>query len=205
MNEKEYPEWWPSSPPIYDITKSYKENFELGLHSFRLHCSTFISEGPFIKEDAFPSRKLPPKQKWKQLCGMKIASPIGVPAGPLLNSRWIEAASRLGFDVVTYKTIRFTHWNTFQLHTHKNDISRSNEHPGHPLPNMLFVDTPSMLNDTSAPIYVAKTSPKVTLSLHFVAVNHVVSLFESIRFVQSNEMLFSCSHYYILLFCLQIL
>jgi hypothetical protein len=51
-----------------------------------------------------------------------VATPIGVPAGPLLNARWIEVAAKLGFDVLTYKTIR------------------SVEFSGHPVPNMIYVD-----------------------------------------------------------------
>ena len=35
-----------------------------------------------------------------------MASPFGMPAGPLLNSSWIVYYSRLGFDVLTYKTVR---------------------------------------------------------------------------------------------------
>ena len=33
-------------------------------------------------------------------------SPLGIPAGPLLNSRWIHYYAALGFDVLTYKTVR---------------------------------------------------------------------------------------------------
>jgi hypothetical protein len=29
-----------------------------------------------------------------------------VPAGPLLDSKWTTLAARLGYDIVTYKTIR---------------------------------------------------------------------------------------------------
>jgi dihydroorotate dehydrogenase len=39
-------------------------------------------------------------------CGIPTASPLGVPAGPLLNSRWILYYAALGFDVLTYKTVR---------------------------------------------------------------------------------------------------
>src|SRR2546425_891841 len=35
-----------------------------------------------------------------------LNSPIGIAAGPLLNSKWVEAYSRVGFDVLTYKTVR---------------------------------------------------------------------------------------------------
>jgi dihydroorotate dehydrogenase (NAD+) catalytic subunit len=40
------------------------------------------------------------------LFGRPINSSLGVAAGPLLNSKWVEAFSRLGFDVLTYATVR---------------------------------------------------------------------------------------------------
>lgn len=39
-------------------------------------------------------------------CGLKAASPLGMPAGPLLNGDWILYYASLGFDVLTYKTVR---------------------------------------------------------------------------------------------------
>jgi len=50
-----------------------------------------------------------------------------VPAGPLLDSRWTSLAAALGFDVVTYKTVRTV------------------AHSGHALPNILLLDCPSQL------------------------------------------------------------
>ena len=50
-------------------------------------------------------------------------SPIGVAAGPLLNSKWVEGYARLGFDVLTYSTVR----SRFQ--------------PAHSLPNIRHVET----------------------------------------------------------------
>ena len=35
-----------------------------------------------------------------------MESPIGIAAGPLPNSRWIEAYARLGYGLLTYKTVR---------------------------------------------------------------------------------------------------
>lgn len=99
--------WFPAHPPIYDIDKTYDEN---------------AAKGPFFSGE-IPERVFPPEQKWKDFLGFRIASPIGIPAGPLLTSRWIELAAKLGFDVLTYKTIR------------------SKVHPAHPLPNILYVDT----------------------------------------------------------------
>jgi dihydroorotate dehydrogenase len=36
----------------------------------------------------------------------RVDSPIGIAAGPLLNSRWIEAYARLGYGILTYRTVR---------------------------------------------------------------------------------------------------
>ena len=38
--------------------------------------------------------------------GLPVASPLGIPAGPLLNGRWCLYYASLGFDVLTYKTVR---------------------------------------------------------------------------------------------------
>jgi dihydroorotate dehydrogenase (NAD+) catalytic subunit len=99
------PSWFPNNPAIYDIGKTYLENAE---------------QGPFFKGN-FPERKFVPKEQWIDFLGFKVASPLGIPAGPLLTSRWIQLSAALGFDLLTYKTIR------------------SEEHPAHPLPNMIYV------------------------------------------------------------------
>jgi dihydroorotate dehydrogenase len=39
-------------------------------------------------------------------CGLPVASPLGIAAGPLLNGRWIVYYAALGFDILTYKTVR---------------------------------------------------------------------------------------------------
>lgn len=42
-------------------------------------------------------------------CGLRVHSPLGIAAGPLLNGRWILYYASLGFDVLTYKTVRSRH------------------------------------------------------------------------------------------------
>ena len=39
-------------------------------------------------------------------CGIPVASPLGIPAGPLLNSGWLLYYASLGFDILVYKTVR---------------------------------------------------------------------------------------------------
>ena len=35
-----------------------------------------------------------------------LNSPLGIAAGPLLNAKWVEAYARLGYDILTYATVR---------------------------------------------------------------------------------------------------
>ncbi|PCI93249.1 dihydroorotate dehydrogenase [Candidatus Aerophobetes bacterium] len=104
-NEK-LPKWTKESTPIYDIKRSYTENLE---------------QGPFF-DSAIPKRDISEIEVLYDFLGVQVASPLGVPAGPLLGSKWTTLAGKLGFDIVTYKTIR------------------SRKHNCHPLPNMLYVD-----------------------------------------------------------------
>ena len=90
--------------PFYDPTKSYQENFTQGPF------------GAFAKAD-----KTVDAQKSKEFMGQSVASTFGIPAGPLLNARFVTAAFRMGFDLCVYKTVR------------------SQEYPCHPHPNVLAV------------------------------------------------------------------
>lgn len=82
----------------YDSAKSYDWNFnnppatpEFGN----------LAAGPFPGEFQF--------------CGLPVASPLGVPAGPLLNGDWCLYYSCLGFDVLTYKTVRSSYRACYDL------------------------------------------------------------------------------------------
>jgi dihydroorotate dehydrogenase len=88
---------------IYDVNKTYLENAD---------------EGPFF-DGEIPAIERPAT---KSFLGHAVSSLIGVPAGPLLNAAWIDLAGRLGFDIVTYKTIR------------------SFAYAGNPMPNIVFVE-----------------------------------------------------------------
>lgn len=59
-------------------------------------------------------RRLPPGPG-AQLFGHVLDSPLGIAAGPLLNSRWIEGYARLGYDVLTYATVRTTEHDALAL------------------------------------------------------------------------------------------
>lgn len=119
--------------PLYDISKSYHENAE---------------KGPTLPP-ILPKVREIPNERWTSFLELPLASPIGVPAGPLLNSRWIEAASALGFDLLTYKTIR------------------SAGHPGHPLPNVVFVTPEGMKQGTVKPCKEPQNSEQISITNSF--------------------------------------
>ena len=50
-----------------------------------------------------------------QFCGMAVNSPLGIPAGPLLNGRWVLYYASLGFDILTYKTVRSSERACYEL------------------------------------------------------------------------------------------
>ena len=47
-----------------------------------------------------------PEAPGARIFDRRIDSPIGIAAGPLPSSRWIEAYARLGYGLLTYKTVR---------------------------------------------------------------------------------------------------
>ena len=109
--------------PIYNPNLDYQTNFD---------------QGPFFT-DQIPARNFPPESAWIDFLGHKIASRIGVPAGPLLNSKWIALAGQLGFDVVTYKTIR------------------TQKYASHLLPNITFVNANLNLENLNTPLVAQPT------------------------------------------------
>lgn len=48
-------------------------------------------------------------------CGLPVASPLGIPAGPLLDARWLLHYAHRGFDVLVYKTVRSTAQDCYPL------------------------------------------------------------------------------------------
>ncbi len=93
--------------PRYDISQSYRWNYE--------HAPDPVEvEVPIVSGE------------WTY-CGLPVDSPLGMPAGPLLNGRWILYYASLGFDVLTYKTVR--------------SVARE----CYPLPNLQPVSIPQMV------------------------------------------------------------
>ena len=70
----------------YDIRKDYTWNFD--------HApEPVVGDVPAVDGD------------WTY-CGQPVDSPLGIAAGPLLNGRWLLYYASLGFDILTYKTVR---------------------------------------------------------------------------------------------------
>ncbi|HEY2411969.1 MAG TPA: hypothetical protein VGI40_06990 [Pirellulaceae bacterium] len=71
----------------YDIAKSYRWNYD---------------HAPRPPENI----AIPPIGGNWTYCGLPVPSPLAIAAGPLLNGRWILYYAALGFDILTYKTVR---------------------------------------------------------------------------------------------------
>lgn len=77
------------TPQVYDYRRTYDWNY---------------ANAPVDRWDG----EVPAMPGIWDFCGIQVNSPLGMPAGPLLNSDWILHYARLGFDVLTYKTVRST-------------------------------------------------------------------------------------------------
>lgn len=93
---------------MYDPTLSYERNF---------------AEGPFPKwcfpQQSFPAIHYQGEPRFDFL-GKPVFLPLGVPAGPLLQSRFVRVAFEAGLSVCTYKTVRSRAWAS---HAHPNVLS----------------------------------------------------------------------------------
>src|SRR5262249_57525626 len=93
----------PFLEPVYRLDRTWEQN---------------AAEGPFFTG---PYADVPSTPA-KVFFGHQVASRIGMAASLLMNERWFELYSRLGFDLLTYKTVR------------------SRARIAHPVPNWLFMD-----------------------------------------------------------------
>ncbi|MBI4035808.1 hypothetical protein HY383_02580 [Candidatus Daviesbacteria bacterium] len=91
--------------PFYDPNKSYEDNYNDGPFGA-------FNDGQVYEQTGEPEY---------DFFGQKIYLPFGIPAGPLLNSKFCKAAFEKGFDICVYKTVR------------------ANVFPSHPYPNILSV------------------------------------------------------------------
>ena len=108
----------------YDINQSYQKNYK---------------QGPCTNFEIPQKIQLKPIKLWN----FTLNSPLGVAAGPLLNSKYIRLYASLGFDALVYKTVR------------------TEESLGYPSPNCLMVENLQQLKqkDIDQVIYVRNTKP----------------------------------------------
>src|SRR3989344_5256259 len=90
--------------PFYDPTLSYEDNYDKGPFS------SFASGDKYIQQG----------EPQHDFLGHKVFLPFGIPAGPLLNSKFVKGAFEKGFDVCVYKTVRA---NPFPCHAFPNVLS----------------------------------------------------------------------------------
>jgi dihydroorotate dehydrogenase (NAD+) catalytic subunit len=92
--------------PFYDPEKSYQDNFDNGPFGA-------FADGQKFEQSGDPAAVF---------LGHKVFSPFGIPAGPLINGKFVKAALDKGFDIATYKTVR------------------SSQYPCHPWPNVVSIN-----------------------------------------------------------------
>src|SRR5438046_167006 len=84
--------------PFFDPEKTYEENFNEGPFG------TF-ADGQEIKNTGEPQYAF---------FNNPVYLPFGIPAGPLLNGKYVKAALDKGFDIPVYKTVRTRKYPTNQ-------------------------------------------------------------------------------------------
>src|SRR6185369_8739083 len=85
--------------PFYDPLKSYEENFSV------------VPFGAFNEREVIKNET---KSKFN-FFGFELNSPFGIPAGPLINGKFAQAALDKGFDIATYKTVRSAKYACYPL------------------------------------------------------------------------------------------
>lgn len=101
-----------TSIPFYDPKKSYHDNCEKGPFGAFANTEKVISPTP-------PHYKV---------LGLSLNAPIGIPAGPVPNAKFCQAAFDKGYSMVVYKTVR------------------TRAFPCHPFPNIIPVQTSGVLS-----------------------------------------------------------
>lgn len=121
---------------LYDIHRTYEDNFKIGPVGLKK-----------LKKPVFKEKK--PKYSF---LGFPINFPFGIPAGPLLNSKFIKGAFDFGFPVSIYKSVR------------------ADSFPCHPFPNVTYVKAPENLEPKTTPRLTAmskNSSSKISITNSF--------------------------------------
>jgi len=94
---------------MFDANEGYEENYDAGPRA-RFNASGVLPRLSYLE---------PPRYVF---LGVPVHVPFGIPAGPLLNARYVRAAMQAGFCLPTYKTVRARSWKS------------------HPWPNVLVIE-----------------------------------------------------------------
>lgn len=81
----------PAENPTWNLSKDFNWNY---------------SNGPLLND-------IPPELQSQQpvtFLSWQLRSPVGVAAGPLLNSKFVKVYARLGYSLLTYKSVRSCAW-----------------------------------------------------------------------------------------------
>lgn len=113
----------------YDTARTYDENYAAG--------PVFDGPLPVLAKPESPVEFL----------GFRLNSPLGVPAGPLLNRAYVDLYARLGWDVPVYKTVR--------------SVARA----CHPAPNCLYVGSEALREDEALSLRTATPEPETVTDL----------------------------------------
>ncbi len=111
-----------SGVPFYDPDLSYEANYEQGPFGAFAAGGSRTASGP---------RETVSAPITQHFLGHPVSLPFGIPAGPLLNGRFVKAALDCGFDLPVYKTVRTRRWAS------------------HAWPNVLAVDAAGDLHPTT--------------------------------------------------------
>jgi len=88
--------------PYYNPKKSYEENYNKGPY------------GSFADRKKFRQTGTPEYDFF----GYPVYLPFGIPAGPVLNSKFVKGAFNNGFDLVVYKTVRSKKYSSTKKTVH---------------------------------------------------------------------------------------
>ncbi|PLS24039.1 diguanylate cyclase [Bifidobacterium imperatoris] len=119
--------------PFYDVNRTYEDNYANG--PFGVFADVLkkdetpsgcvagsspyegeaekddVDSGPRVMEESGTDSDYgEPGEHGESFLGQPVNLAFGIPAGPLLNSRYTTAAFRMGFDLATYKTVRSRAW-----------------------------------------------------------------------------------------------
>jgi hypothetical protein len=114
--------------PFYDPGRTYQENYDAGPFGL-FRTAPPEEDGPVVASFAVPPGGVAPET----FLGQPLRVPFGIPAGPVLNARFVAAAFRWGYDLVHYKTVRSRAW------------------AAHPAPHVLQVDVRAPLDPAHPP------------------------------------------------------